>query len=84
MHNLIYIYIYIYTYFTKLILKNTLILFFSFIELDIAINILLALGLCFYVYQPWQMLLDYNDLIKIPVVNDLIREAMSHNTLKVR
>ncbi|KAK4596216.1 hypothetical protein RGQ29_014313 [Quercus rubra] len=31
-----------------------------------------------------EMLLDYNDLIKIPVVNDLIREAISQNTLKVR
>ncbi|KAK7847384.1 acyltransferase-like protein [Quercus suber] len=32
----------------------------------------------------YKMLLDYNDLIKIPVVNDLIREAISQNTLKVR
>ncbi|XP_030958006.1 acyltransferase-like protein At1g54570, chloroplastic isoform X2 [Quercus lobata] len=31
-----------------------------------------------------EMLLDYNDLIKIPVVNDLIRDAISQNTLKVR
>ncbi|KAF3942900.1 hypothetical protein CMV_030487 [Castanea mollissima] len=31
-----------------------------------------------------EMLLDYNDLIKIPVVNDLIREAISQNTMKVR
>ncbi|KAK4596213.1 hypothetical protein RGQ29_014312 [Quercus rubra] len=31
-----------------------------------------------------EMLLDYNDLIKIPVVNDLIREAISRNKLKVR
>ncbi|KAM4108579.1 hypothetical protein ACB094_03G054600 [Castanea mollissima] len=31
-----------------------------------------------------EMLLDYNDLIKIPVVNDLIREAISQNTMEVR
>nr|POF01889.1 acyltransferase-like protein, chloroplastic [Quercus suber] len=31
-----------------------------------------------------EMLLDYNDLIKIPVVNDLIREAISQNPSKVR
>ncbi|XP_075659882.1 phytyl ester synthase 1, chloroplastic-like [Castanea sativa] len=31
-----------------------------------------------------EMLLDYNDLIKIPVVNGLIREAISQNTMKVR